>query len=231
MAAAQSDWLAALESERGAMGRKSASERVAGALRTRIIEGDLRPGTRLSEQKIGQALGVSRNTLREAFHLLGHERLVIHEFNRGAFVRALDADDIRDLYRYRRILEGAAIRQAAVDVPDLGALRDAVAEGERASAAEDWAGLGTANMHFHRAVGALAGSRRVDEAMQQVLAEMRLVFSMMADAHTFHAPYLEGNETLLDLLGRGRHEEAGTALGQYLDEAESQLLQAAPTAR
>ncbi|WP_435198500.1 GntR family transcriptional regulator [Janibacter sp. GS2] len=227
MAATQSDWLASLESERGSIGGTSASERVAGALRTRIIEGELRPGTRLSEEKIGGALGVSRNTLREAFHVLGHERLVVHEFNRGVFVRALDADDIRDLYRYRRVLEGAAIRQAAVDEPDLTALEAAVVEGELAAAAEDWVALGSANMHFHRALAALAGSRRVDEAMQQVLAEMRLVFSMMADPHTFHAPYLVENQTLLDLLRRGRYEAAQTALAHYLDLAQAQLLQAA----
>lgn len=227
MAAARPDWLTSLESERSAMGRTSASERVAGALRTRIIEGDLRPGTRLSEEKIGQALGVSRNTLREAFHVLGHERLVVHEFNRGAFVRTLDADDIRDLYRYRRILEGGALRQVAVGEADLSALAAAITEGERAEATRDWVALGSANMHFHTALAALAGSRRVDESMQQVLAEMRLVFSMMADPHTFHAPYLEENQRLLALLQQGQYEAAQAALVRYLDAAEAQLLDAA----
>ncbi len=228
MAAAGSDWLTSLASERAAMERTSAAERVAGALRTRIIEGDLRPGTRLSEQRIGEALGVSRNTLREAFHVLGHERLVVHEFNRGAFVRSLDASDIRDLYRYRRILEVAAVRQAAVDGdPDLTGLESAVAEGSRAERSGDWSALGTANMHFHTALAALAGSRRVDESMQQVLAEMRLVFSMMADPRTFHEPYLADNDELLTLLGEGRHADAEAALLRYLDRAEAQLLEAA----
>lgn len=227
MTAARPDWLTSLASERAAMGRTSAAERVAGALRTRIIEGDLRPGTRLSEQRIGQALGVSRNTLREAFHVLGHERLVVQEFNRGAFVRTLDVDDIRDLYRYRRILEGAAVRGAGAGPVDLSGLEAAVAEGERAEAAGDWVALGSANMHFHTALAALAGSRRVDEAMQQVLAEMRLVFSMMSDPHTFHAPYLEGNERMLALLREGRYEAAEEALMGYLHAAEAQLLETA----
>ncbi len=39
-------------------------------LRSRISEGYFPPGTRLSEDSIGGALGVSRNTLREAFRLL-----------------------------------------------------------------------------------------------------------------------------------------------------------------
>lgn len=220
------DWISALESERATMGRSSASEKVADALRTRIIEGDLRPGTRLSEERIGAALGVSRNTLREAFHLLGHERLVVHEFNRGVFVRELDQEAVLDLYRFRRILEVAAIRQAASDHPDLTRLHAAVDEGSAAAADQDWRALGSANMHFHEALAALSGSRRADEAMRQLLAEMRLVFAAMADPRAFHEPYLEGNATIAGLLEAGRHDDAERELLAYLERAETQLLTA-----
>ena len=93
------DWLEELRGERSDLGRASTAGRVADVLRTRITEGHLSPGTRLSEEDIGAALGVSRNTLREAFRLLGHERLLVHEFNRGVFVRRLTVDDVRDLER------------------------------------------------------------------------------------------------------------------------------------
>lgn len=226
VATRESGWLDVLASDRSAMGRSSTASRVADALRTRIIEGLLLPGTRLSEEEIGEALGVSRNTLREAFRLLGHERLLVHEFNRGVFVRALTAEDIRDLYRFRRILETAAVRHAATAAPDLAQVRAAVEEGEAAARREDWPKVGTANMHFHTGLAALAGSRRVDEAMQHLLAELRLVFSVMADPRTFHEPYLADNRTMLDLLAQGRHEEAERTLGAYLDRAERQLLEA-----
>ena len=73
-----SDWLQELRAEAPRLGRASTAGRVADVLRTRITEGSLAPGTRLSEEDIGAALGVSRNTLREAFRLLGHERLLVH---------------------------------------------------------------------------------------------------------------------------------------------------------
>ena len=76
-----------LSAERAALGRASTAGRVAEILRSHVTEGRLPPGTRLSEEDIGAALGVSRNTLREAFRLLAHERLLVHEFNRGVFVR------------------------------------------------------------------------------------------------------------------------------------------------
>ena len=47
-------------------------------------------------------LRVSRNTLREAFRLLSHEGLLVHELHRGVFVRELDEADLVDLYRLRQ---------------------------------------------------------------------------------------------------------------------------------
>ena len=95
---------AALESDRGVLARSSTAERVADIMRDRITDGSLAPGSRLPEDAVGSALGVSRNTLREAFRLLVHEGLAVAEFNRGVFVRRLTAADVVDLYRVRRLL-------------------------------------------------------------------------------------------------------------------------------
>ena len=227
------DWVEGLRAERAALGRASTAGRVADVLRARITEGLLAPGTRLSEEDIAAALGVSRNTLREAFRLLTHERLLVHEFNRGVFVRRLAVEDVHDLYRLRRILECGAIRYAArargrdADRPDLqaalDAVRHAVDEGEAAAREERWSDVGTANMHFHQALASLSASPRVDEAMRHVLAELRLVFHVMAAPRTFHEPYLQDNRRILDLLDAGDLDAAEAALAAYLDTAEDQL--------
>lgn len=213
-----------LAADRELLSRTSTAERVAGILRTRISEGYFRPGDRLSEKDIGDALGVSRNTLREAFRLLTHEGLLQHELNRGVFVRVLSADDVMDLYRIRRIIECAAVRSFRGS--DLSAVAEAVEEGERAAAEQQWQALGTANIHFHRAIAALTGSARVDSVMQGVFAELRLVFHVMADPRRFHEPYLDRNRDLLTLLTAGRLAEAESTLATYLDDAEKQLVDA-----
>ncbi|PUA80472.1 GntR family transcriptional regulator [Nocardioides currus] len=226
-----SEWVASLSAERASLTRASTAGRVAEILRAHITEGRLLPGTRLSEEDIGSALGVSRNTLREAFRLLTHERLLVHEFNRGVFVRRLSVADVHDLYRFRRILEVSAIRQAArLDAATrdarLDLVRQAVEEGEHAGAESRWVDVGTANMHFHQTVAALADSPRVDEAMQHVLAELRLVFHVMGAPQTFHEPYLADNRRILDLLVAGSWDAAADALDDYLGVAEAQLVEA-----
>ena len=106
------DALTALAGDRQFLGRTGMAERVAEVLRERIIDGSLPPATRLSEDQIARTLGVSRNTLRESFKLLAHERLLEHKLNRGVFVRQLDAADVIDIYRVRRLVEVAAVRSA-----------------------------------------------------------------------------------------------------------------------
>lgn len=196
-------------------------------LRERITEGVFTPGTRLSEEALGEALGVSRNTLREAFRLLSHEGLLSHELNRGVFVRRLTREDISDLYRIRRILECAAVDNlAAAPAGALDRAGAAVAEAEVAAARGDWVDVGTANMRFHQAIAELAGSRRLGEAVRRLLAELRLVFLVMAEPDAFHRRFLPRNREVYRLLAAGDAAGAAVALEAYFDEAEARLLEA-----
>ncbi|GAA3447709.1 GntR family transcriptional regulator [Planomonospora venezuelensis] len=219
--------VAELTHDRDRLGRSSTAERVADILRDRIAEGLFAPGQRLSEEAIGAALGVSRNTLREAFRLLGHERLLEHRLNRGVFVRVLSAEDVADLYRVRRVIEGAAVRHSPDAAPGaFAAIRETVAEARRAAQEDRWQDVGTANIHFHQALVALNGSPRLDETMRQLLAELRLVFHVMENPREFHEPFVARNAELLELMESGRAEEAGRALEAYLDDAEKLLVRA-----
>lgn len=218
--------LSALEADRALLGRTSTAERVADILRSRIAEGFFPPGSRLAEEAIGGALRVSRNTLREAFRLLTHERLVEHVLNRGMFVRMLSEGDVVDLYRVRKLIECAVVRGMGNAPCGLHTLAAAVADGQYALDGRDWQALGTANLLFHQALAAFAGSPRVDELMRGVLAELRLAFHVMADPRRFHEPYLARNQEILDRLEAGDPIGAEGLLAKYLDDAEKQLVAA-----
>jgi DNA-binding GntR family transcriptional regulator len=214
-----------LAADRGLLGRTSTVERLADILRARITEGYFAPGERLAEDSIGSALKVSRNTVREAFRLLTHERLLVHELNRGVFVCELTVADLVDLYRVRKLLECGAVRGMAGPA-ESGGMAAAVKQGEEAVHARDWRGLGTANMLFHQGITALAGSPRMDELMRGVLAELRLHFHSINDPRRLHEPYLERNREILAVIETGDGPAAERLLHKYLDDSEHQLVEA-----
>lgn len=219
--------LRAVAAEVPGFDRSSTAERVADVLRWRITEGDLPPGSRLSEEQLVQVLRVSRNTLRESFRLLTHEGLLMHRLHRGVFVRELDRDDLVDLYRLRRIVECAVVRSlTGLEPGALSPLQDDVAAAERAAERGEWRAVGTANMRFHSHLVGLAGSRRLDEVTARLLAELRLAFCAVASPEHLHAPYVGRNRALLGLLERGEVERAAAELESYLDDSLAELLAA-----
>ncbi|MFE2499638.1 GntR family transcriptional regulator [Streptomyces scopuliridis] len=217
--------LGELADDRPLLGRTSTAERVADILRTRIAEGYFQPGERLSEESIGKALVVSRNTLREAFRLLTHERLLVHELNRGVFVRVLAVEDVEDIYRTRRLIECAVVRGLGEPPFKVDGLEKAVSKGRRAAREGHWKGVSTANIHFHRELVALAGSVRTDELMSAVLAELRLAFHVVDDPRLLHEPYLARNRQLLESLASGDREGTERMLATYLDDSREQLVE------
>ncbi|MDX3518814.1 GntR family transcriptional regulator [Streptomyces scabiei] len=216
--------LTGLADDRALLGRTSTAERVSDILRSRIADGFFPPGTRLSEDSIGGALGVSRNTLREAFRLLTHERLLVHELNRGVFVRVLTVEDVADIYRTRRLVECAVVRGLGAPPYGLDRLAEAVAEGQREAHEDDWKGVSTANIHFHRELVALAGSARTDELMRSVFAELRLAFHVVDNPRELYEPYLARNLAILRTLQRGEPDEAERLLADYLDDSLRNLV-------
>jgi DNA-binding GntR family transcriptional regulator len=193
-------------------------------LRNKMINGELAPGTRLSETSLTGPLEVSRNTLREAFSTLIEEGLLVRQPNRGVFVATLTPAQIADIYRVRVLLECTALRQAPVDPPRADAMRAAVADARLAVAAGDWRAVGTANMHFHEQIVALAGSPRLDSWMRQLTAELRLAFAAAPDVEALHRPFVPMNEQIAAVYESGDADRAADMLRDYLLTSERVVL-------
>ena len=218
-------YLNSLREQRDQLDRVSTVQRTAQLLRDQIIAGLLPPGERLSEELIGSVLGVSRNTLREAFRVLSHERLLVHELNRGVFVRVLASDDVTEIYRMRSLLECGVVREITEPPPGADAVETAVRHGEEAARHQRWKEVGTADLRFHQALAALSGSARVEEAVQGLHAELRLAFHVMKDPEAFHQPYLARNRAILDQVRQGEGLLASEMLAEYFADSRQQLLE------
>lgn len=103
--------------------RKNLSGELTDTLRSRILTGKLTAGQRINEVQLAEALGVSRTPLREALTALVGEDFVQVEPRRGFFVAPFDADEFRNLYAIRAILDPQALELSGLpDSQQIGRL-------------------------------------------------------------------------------------------------------------
>lgn len=157
-------------------GAVSSSDEAYEAIRRAILDGTLRPGERIIEQRLAQMLEVSRTPVREALHKLERENLVARS-GRGMAVQSFTADEVSDIYDLRAHLESYAARRAAerVTPTEIGEMRavqeQLVAEAARESPADnvDWLRtLARLNQQFHMLVVLAARSAPLERIISGV---------------------------------------------------------------
>lgn len=92
---------------------RSTVQAAADWLRSAIMRGELKPGERLVEHRLANALGIGQPTLREALKELELQGFVRKTPKKGTHVTKLTKDDFRDILEVRMALEVVAIERAA----------------------------------------------------------------------------------------------------------------------
>lgn len=89
------------------------SQKVYEILRAKILTGDLKPGEKLTQQKIAEYLAVSRMPLHRAFQMLEADLMIEQKPRRGFYVREYQLSEILDAFEVRELMEGLAVRKLA----------------------------------------------------------------------------------------------------------------------
>lgn len=150
-----------LPAPRGVPARRSSGSQVSEYIRQLIFEGVLRPGDRVPQDAIAEALSVSRIPVREGLIALEREGWVTIQLNRGAFVNALDADAVGDSYELLGLVYGFATGRAMARAGER--LVEQLAEIERAmpASAGDPETFAALTFKFHSTVVEASHSPRI----------------------------------------------------------------------
>ncbi len=129
---------------------------VADALRTAILQGELRGGDALRQEELAEQYGVSKIPVREALFVLQSEGLVDFTSGRGAMVSQLTSSEANEIYVMRIALEQVALRAAIPNLQpaDFIKAEAALKQIDAGPNPKDWGAL---NWEFHTTLYKPAG--------------------------------------------------------------------------
>jgi DNA-binding GntR family transcriptional regulator len=205
--------------------RESLTQVVSGQIRGRILDGSLKPGERLVEDRLSAELGVSRVPVREALRGLSVEGLVTLLPRRGATVVEVTPETVAELVEVRALLEGLNARLAAQrhDPEIIALLRDTLERGNEAARTGAPEALARLNAEFHERLAEASRNAVLADVMRGLRERTSLAFAINSRARAHEdwqehsgilAAVIAGDAELAALLATRHVQNAATAFAK-----------------
>jgi len=150
-----------------------------------ITDRTLLPGQRIRQNELAEKLGVSRQPVSHALHLLHRQGLITESGRRGFEVSQLDPDRIRQLYEVRGAIDALAAKLAAArarsDAAGRAQLEKALHAGRAIDHKTRLSTLIAFDVGFHSAIYRLAGNPAIEEMIAPQWPHMRRSMATVLD--------------------------------------------------
>ncbi len=152
-------------------------DRIYDAVRELAASYAIKPDERINEGTLAKSLGASRTPVREALNRLVAEELLVFQPGKGFFCRALDPQQIFNLYELRVILEEAAITLACerASDEDIEALHEDLRTNGQNYEGKSAKELVAYDEHFHETLVGLSGNNELVKRLRNINARIRFV--------------------------------------------------------
>ena len=201
-----------------------ATERIVASITAAIVERRLMPGTKLSEQTIGDVFEVSRTLVRQALNQLSRDRLVTLAPARGAFVAMPSVDEAHQVFQVRSMLEGALARQLCACITDqqIAALRSHLRHEAAAVVRTDVPGRTRLLADFHVLLARMLGNEVLAQLLRDLLSRSSLIALMYQSSHSA-AHSQQEHVLIVDALAKRDARAAARLMTQHLAAVEHNL--------
>jgi DNA-binding GntR family transcriptional regulator len=188
---------------------------------TRILEGELSPGSRIVETRIARELGTSQGPVREALRDLATLGLVDLQPYRGARVRKPTTQELQEAMTVRAELEAVAATEASATMTEesLGELRRLVAEMCELAAAGVVPAYVRKNTEFHRTVMRASGNRTLERLWELLEPFARTYITAAASGVSAERSY-RSHIGIVDALASGDARRAADAMRLHSRETQ-----------
>jgi DNA-binding GntR family transcriptional regulator len=193
-----------------------------------ILQGQLQPGDRISEPDVASRLQVSRVPVREALRELESSGLVVSRKHAGVFVRAIEAQEVRDLYEMRSLLDGFAGAKAAalprVERQALNkALNASIAVMRLAHAEKKLSAYYSENLQFHWLIVVAARNEQLSHTYQEVVQKLHLARLQSLAQVSSMATSIAEHQNISQAIEQGDAPSAQSLLAEHVTQAHQRL--------
>ncbi|MBI2771152.1 MAG: GntR family transcriptional regulator [Burkholderiales bacterium] len=195
-----------------------------------VLDHRLLPGTKLVEDKLATAFGVSRTRIRPVLLRLANEQVVTLTPNRGAAVAQPSEQEAREVFETRRLIEPTLVELfiARADKADMQHLKRCTEDEEAARLAGDMRRAIRLSGDFHLQIAERAGHQTLGRILRELTSRTSLILMTYSPAHASErdeatACGCREHRTLLDAIRLRDAPEAGRRMREHLTRLESQL--------
>ncbi len=162
---------------------KSLNHAVTDALRQAILNGEFKPGERLTEASLAATFNVSRNPIRDALRALQVEGTVERTPRKGARVPLLSLGEVEEIIELRAELEGMSAKYAArrCNEESRAFLRTLLDRGNRAAKQNDTELLQACNNQFHQSFAQIGKNRFLAGFMKSLNEKTQWLFAKRSE--------------------------------------------------
>jgi len=195
-----------------------------------ILDHRLPPGTKLVEDKLASAFGVSRTRVRPVLMRLANEQVVTLIPNRGATIAQPTEEEAREVFEARRLIEPRLVELfiAKAGKADIQRLKDCIDDEEAARLAGDMRRAIRLSGDFHLHIAERAGHQTLGRILRELTSRTSLILMTYSSAHAREreeatACGCREHRTLLDAVRLRDAPEARRRMRDHLTRLEAQL--------
>ena len=194
------------------------------SLRDLIVSNALPAGQKLVDRDLAELLEVSRTPIREALGRLAMTGLVEKRPRRGYYVSKFSADEVKDLYEFRKMLEIHSVRLAAQNAqPSHLAEFDRILS-KLSSGSSGHAKAVELDMKIHELIARASGNTSLHQAIQNVLHKVMCFISVeIADQRSLAAAHRQ-HQSLFHFIKEKDVEGAAELIRMHVDTAKESLV-------
>ncbi len=194
-----------------------------------ILDHRLPPGTKLVEDRLATAFGVSRTRIRPVLVRLANEQIVTLTPNRGATVAQPTQAEAREVFEVRRMIEPTLISCfiAQANSDDIAVLSQCIAQEEEARSVGDMRRAIRLSGDFHLHIANAAQHQTLGRILRELVSRTSLILmtygtNMQPQSEASRCGCQE-HRALLDAIRLRDAREAARLMQAHLAQLESQL--------